>query len=869
MGDGLLRPDSANFNIKANASLYYYYGQKQYEKTDALYIIGEPESNYSVERTSIGGSEQYNKPAPIELFAATSFVDFVRNSKNRDGGGIITAQRAYYNNEYLYTWQMLQDILPDLPANIQTALKTAVFYNKVLYPQLEHGNAAGEWQKYYEDGLDKKKDDHQNLIYENIHEYLKLLVRWFYDIHKRNKKDINQNTGALGWDADPRVKLLNANYEKLFEGGQKPDAKIGDFEELIYRDTNRKNSEKIYAHISIHPPAKDSKKDFAALFSVLYTFISEQKKSVLGFGKKPPEPENFDMVPYLSRENNVNFVIPAVPGELWVKSQPTVLTNIADALPSVVSESFTKNDISIPSPWSIFITNELTLTRGKFAAINKAAFNEWCGLVALLVLRKICRYEGQGLKLEALDVNGGDGEFVRVVKETLPPDSYIFDNPDWTRCYRLSLDGVTIAFLAHNTLICPAYSLGDAVKTKLNKIAPTIVDENGKFLHPADYFKDQSQTMNRDAKCALKLFLMELKTIITREASKNKGGIIKSLQELTDRYSAALGSVKPNPSLSLAPEKKDAVHSTASLFEELCVGPGSANIELPFIMEGAKIEAALIGINICGISSSGADAAHHLITPNLLYNQITMANIAEYGSQIRDGIKLVNADELLLDSMVMIKKDGGSVFHAMPNNSSLSDYEIIWPFNETLLDLYHPEQLNKMASLSSDNEKVTVSLKIKLNGKLGSHTATKEYRIKNVSEMTEDDKRLHGICRIMEKNLIPFWSIWPYAKINDNRGNNTWQRYSCFCIEPNYRGIPVLDIKPVFTSAGNFLAGERKLNTLQTVVHEFYYRRYTDLPAAFKVNEKTEGAPILRGMVFLKEPKTVNSAATRQPKNTA
>ncbi|GMO52821.1 MAG: hypothetical protein Pg6C_19060 [Treponemataceae bacterium] len=867
--NGLLRPDAANFNIKAKSSLYYYYGlyqKPEYNKPDAFYIIGEPEQNYSVEIASRGASSQRNKAAPIELFAATAFIDFVRESKNRGDGGIITAQRAYgNNNEYLYTWQMLQEILPDLPANIQTALKTAIFYNKVLYPHLEHDtDPSGALKKFYID-LDKRKDDKQNFIYENIHEYLTLLVRWFFDIHRRNRKEINQNTGRLGQDADSRVQLFNANNEKLFDGRPVPDAKIENFENLVYHDAYGKKSEKIYALFAARPSAKDSNKDFAALFSVIYSLMGEQKKSFLGFGKKAPEAESFTSVPYLSKENNVSFVIPANPGELWAKSQPTLLSQIADGLPVSVSESFTKNDISIPSPWSIFITNELTLTEPKFAAINKTAFNEWCGIIALLVLRKLNRYENQGLKLEALELVGGDGEFLLVVNETLRPESRIFDNPVWIKTYRLSLDGVTIAFLAHNTLVCSAYSLDIVTKGKLNKIAPTVVNENGEFLPPDNYFKDQSQSLNRDAKYALKLFLIEFKAIITREAARNKGGIIKKLQDLTDKYLAALGNVTPNANLSIEPEKKNAVHSVVQLFEDLILAPGATGSEeLPFIIEGARISAALIGLNICGISSSSAEAANILVTPNLLYNQITPANIGEYRNTARDGIKLFYADELLCDSMILIKKEGGFVFHAMPNDSSLPDSEIIWPLNYALLDeLYSADSLNTMVSFTAGRDKIVVSLKIRLNGKLGAHTVRKEYCIKNSSDNVTGGREANGICWIMEKNLIPFWSLWPYAKINDANGNNTWQRYNCFCVEPNYRGIPVLDIKPVFNGDANYLAGERKLSTLQTVVHEFYYRRYTALPAAFKVYEKTDNAPVYRGMVFLDTPKTVNAGAIR------
>ena len=860
--ESLLQPDSSNFNIKAKASLYYYYRLEQYKKTDALYIIGEPESNFSFEKTARGSSNQRNKAHPVELFAATAMIDFIRENSDRTGGYIITAERAEKEGAYCYTWNMLQNILPDLPINIQHTLKTAIFFNKVLYRDLgENKNVSSIWKDLYSD-LDTRRDNKQNYVYDNINKYLKLLVGWFFNLHKHNMREIDQNKGSLAWETDPRVKLLNAQYTNLFDDIPVDNAKIENFADLIYHDLSGKNSEKIYALVASKPPASGADKSFGALFTNLYAIIGEPKKKLSLFAPKPPAPENFTMVPYLSKENDVVFPRPdAIAGKLWSKSQPTLLVNIAEGLPLGVAESFTKDDISIPSPWSIFIMNELTLTEPKFSAINKGAYKEWCGILALLALRKINLYENQGLKIEEMKLGGGDGNFLRVVNSTLKPESNIFDNHNWIRCHRVTLDGVTIAFLANNTLVCPAYSLDNITKGKLNKLAPTIVDESGNFISPENYFKDQSQTINRNAKYVLKQFLTELKTIITREAGKDRYGIIKSLQDLTDKYIKAISGVTPNSNFVIAPEKKDSVHSVASLFEELCLLPSKASIELPFIMEGAKIRAALIGLNICGIKSSSPEAVHYRIAENLVYNQMSAVNIGEYkNTRTPDGIKLIYADDLLCDSMIMIKKDGASVIHAMPNSSSMSEYEIIWPLNDILLSLYQPDILNKMVSLSADSEKITVSLKIKLSGKLGTHTVSKEYRIKNRSDM-QDNTQLHGVCCIMEKNLIPFWSLWPYALINDTAENNIWQRYNCFCIEPNYRGIPVLDLKPIFENEGVFLAGEQKLSTLRTVLHEFYYRRYTKLPVAFKVIEKTEGVPILRGLVFLAEPKKVSASA--------
>jgi hypothetical protein len=856
--EGLLQPDSASFNIKAKASLYYYYSQKQYTKTDALYIIGENEANFSIEVASRGGPNQHNKAAPIELFAATALIDFVKESDNRKEGKIITASRYEKAGVCYWTWKMLQESLPDLPQYIKNTVKMAIFYNKILYGELKDNSAA--FQNYYDKDIHEKRDGKQNFIYENIHNYLKLLVSWFYDIHKRNKKDVNQNPGSLMWETDVRAKLFNTeNYTNLFDDVPIKGSKIENFENLVYGEIDGKKSEKIYFELCARKHSGGNSKGFATLFDALYKIVQEREKKFALFAPKPPDPENFSRNPYLSLENNAKPNIPVDINNLWAKSEPDTLTDIATGLPTTVSESFTKNDIAVPSPWSIFIMNELALTEPKFKSINKEAFKEWCGIMALLALREVNRYERAGLKLEELKLGSGDGEFLRVVDSTSKPSSTIFDNPNWIKCHRLSLDGVTIAFLAHNTLVCPAYSLDDVTKSKLNIIAPSIVNESGDFQHPSNYFADQTQSLNRDAKYALKLFLTEINTIVTREAVKNRSDIVGHMQNLINYYIKAIGSVTPNSNIAIEPEKKDAVHSAVSVFEELCIKPSKTDAELPFIMHGTKISAALIGTNICGISSSGPEAAHLLVTKDIVYNQIIQATINEYRDKVYDGIKLFCDNDLLLDSMIMIKKDGAQVFHALPNSSSLSDYEIIWPLNSVLLELYDPEELNKMVSLSADSEKVIVNIKIKLSGKPGSplvsHTVSNEYRIKNRSEIPDDDTRMHGICSIMEKNLIPFWSVWPYARINDANGNNIWKRYNFFCIEPNYRGIPVLDMTPVFSGNGDYSSDKpRKLSTLRTVTHEYYYKRYTRLPAAFMVGEKTDGAPIERGLVFLRPP---------------
>jgi hypothetical protein len=861
--DGTLQPDSGNFQIKSKAALYYYYKQEQYRKTDALYIIGEPEQNYSNEAASRGSSQQRNKAHPIELYAVTAFLDFIRESNQRTDSKVITAGRTFAKGEYCYTWKMLQDAEQSIPAGLQRFMKAAVFYNKLLYGEISRGNAAGTWQRYYDSDLATQRDDSQNLLYENLHVYLELFVNWVYDLHKQNLAEIDQNSGRLKWVPDSRVKLFNAGCAELFDNAICADGDIKRFNELVYNETDARKCAAVYSDLCGRPPAGLADKGLAALFATLIDIVSKTEKKTLFFGRqKVPAQETFEVIPYLSKENNVTFQRPdADPNKLWSRSEPKLLIDIADGLPNAISEGFTSNDVSIPSPWSIFIMNELTLTEGKFASLNKTAYNQWCGLLALLVLRKLNLYEKSGLRLAMLKMGHGDGQFLATVEETLPPDSYLFDNPDWRKCYRVSLDDKTLAFLANNILVCPAFSYDAATKTKLNKIAPTIVDENGRFLSPDHYFSDQSQKVNRDSKYALSLFLRELKARVTQEALKNQKDIVKSLQTLLDRFASDLGRVTVNTEISLSKDAGSQIANVYDVFERLCIAAESRQIELPFLLADTigSETVALIGLNICGISAASEQASTIFVTENLLYNQLNAGNIQSLSGQTRDGVKLIYEDELLCGSMVMIKKaedNKEGVFYTLPSNAPIDfSYEIVWPVNDKLLDLFTTEKLNSMLSIRQEQDEVVVTLNLKLRGQFKTHTISKRYRIKEGSDAS--DREAAGTCMIFQKERLPFWAVWPYARVHDRNGVNTWKRYTFFCVELNYRGLPVFEFEPFFTGRQNYLSGAQKLSTISGVINDIYYRRYRELPTAFIVKEKTSGAPIQRGVIFLGEPKTI------------
>jgi hypothetical protein len=759
---------------------------------------------------------------------------------------------------------MLKNANQDLPSAMQHFMRAAVFFNKVLYGDLAYGKGAGRWQSFYSE-LAAKLDNSQNLQYENIYAYLRLFITWIYDIHKKNLDEIDQKTSAMKWIVDDRVKLFNAHVPELFDSEPVSNGIIKGFEELVYNENNGKSAEKIYNDLCGRPPAGTAR-DFAALFTTLFEILKKPEKKFFQVSlskKAKPILENYHNVPYLSQENNITFQRPdAAPNKLWSPSDPKLLRDIADGLPDVPGESFAKNDLSIPSPWSIFIMNELSLKEPKFAALNKGIYNQWCGLIALLALRKITRYENNGLELKKLEFTTGYTDFLDAVRDTCLPVSYIFDSQDWTQCGCVTLKKKTIAFLANNILICPADSYDAETKALLHKIAPSIVDENGGFLPPDVYFKDQGQSLNRDSKHALSLFLNELKLLITKKAANNKSDIIAALQRKIDGYINDIGRTAPNNKIYIDADI-NSIENVYDVFEKLCPVSNSPIIELPFVLDETSggERAALIGLNICGISADSPQAATIFVTENILYNQINTSSIEELKNQKRDDIRLIYDKELLCDSMIMVKKENDAVFPVLPNSSSLADYEIVWPINENLLELYSADTINQMLSAKAGRENITITLTLKLKGKLNVHIISKSYKIMT-SESEEKEQASGGaVCIVFDKNRLPFWAVWPYAKVTGADSENTWRRYNYFCVDPVYKNTPVLEVVPFFKNNKDMLSGEQKLSTVCKPIYDIYYRRYSDLPSALKLKEKTGGMPIYKGAVFLTAPKTVQQGA--------
>ena len=854
-----LMPDSANFHVKAKATLYYYRDQERFTKPDALYIIGEPETNFSNEAYARGSSKQRNKAHPVELFAATAILDFITESNRRKDNKIITANRDSDINGNYYTWNMLHRANQDLSAGMRHLLKIAVFYNKILYNDIKYGGA-GMWQEKYP-GLNSKRDDNKNLLYENIFTYLRLFTDWVFDLHKKNTNEIDQNTRKMKSITDKNVKLFNVNTESLFNSVSVSNGEIPGFDDLVYNESGVKQAEKIYDAINNKRPDGNAK-DFNALFLKLLEIVKSLEKGGIfdRFKNNKPVQENFQPIPYLAGENKGDFQRRDTdPNKLWSASDPDLLYDIANGLPNVFGDNFTRDDISIPSPWSIFIMNELALKESKFAALNKDAYYQWCGLIALIALRKICLYEKQGLELRRLKFEKDNSVFMDTVKDTCLPENIIFNGQKWINCCVVTLNGKTIAFLSNNTIVCPSYSFDNAIKTHLHKIAPSIVAENGKFLSPDSYFKDQSNSMNKQARYALWLFLTELRAVITAVAAQNTNPIIEVLQGKINSFINDLGDTTIDNGISIPPNNQAKVKSVFDIFDLL--SPENSDerlVDLPFVLSETNADktVALLGINVCNISSSSEQAAHILVTRNLLYNQITIEKIPELHGKEHDTILLLHENKLLNDSLMLIMKNGNDIFPVLAGNGYHDDYQIVWPINDKLLEIFPVETLNRMLKFSVNQNTITVTLTLKTRGNYGDHVVTKDYRITDSGSI--DQKDSSGVALVYDKNRMPFWAVWPYSKLIDNKGQNIWKLYNFFCIDPVYKGNSVFEIEPW---PDNIKLGEQRLTTISTAINDVFYRRFNDLPAAFKIKEKTNDKLIDRGAVFLSPPRNIQLGA--------
>jgi len=859
-----VQPDSGNFNIKAKAALNYYEIEKKLEATDALYIIGEPSDNFSYESKNDDGAKQKNKAHPVELFAATAIIDFIRNNGERRRGKVYVAKRPRINKSYCYTWDMLQNVDRDLHILMQAFTRTAIFYNKVLYPQLLKKDSACAWEDYYNEGqstLQTKKGTDNKYHFENIHDYLNFFIDWIYEIHKRNLDKVSEN-GELDWEEDDRVRLFKVkNNRNLFDLTEyNSNGKVKNFESLVYNEVGQ-TSEEILSELNYREPKTDEK-GFPVLFATLKDLFKEKKNSKPKKAITGNDTENRMDTNYVSQENDVGDLGVRVPTDaksfFWVECpNADILGGIANGLPNTNREAYTRNDVAIPSPWSIFITNEMSLTILKFKGLNDDAYNQWCGLIAFLILRRLNNYEqGHQLRIEKLKWNHPNDTFFKTIKDLNLPTSYIFgERAEWLDCTAVKLGNKTIAFLAHNTFVCPSFSISEnAITEELHKLDPSIVGSDGKFRDPKEYFTGRDDS-NR-SKYAMQLVLKRLKTEISRQAKPGKNvKIIDSMKYLLDRYLKALGDDVKNDSISLPADDKLSINSVHDVFEQLCI-PEAKPDKLPFILKntlfGKKV--ALLSLNFTGINPAELNTSY--VTPDLVYSQVRSDNIKKFAG-MRDDIEIVLDTDLLCDSMVMREKDANSenAFNSL-SGKTISGYEVIWPVSEKLLELYTPEQLNRMLDIKKENDSVYVTLTLEVAGKMRTHQVKKEYHINKIENANRgiDDA---GVCSIFDLRRLPFWAVWPYAKVFNSQRKSVWKRYTFFCVDHVYNNTPVFSIEPFFEGGKKEGLKQRKLSAINENIKEFYYRHCTELPTALGIIEQTGSAPRYRGAVFLNQPESI------------
>ena len=858
--DKKVQPDSNNFNIKAKAALNYYEIEKKLEATHSLYLIGEPSDNFSFETKNDDGAKQKNKAHPIELFAATAVLDFIRNNKERRKSLVYVAKRHFIGKSYCYTWDMLQNVDEYLHILMQAFTKTAIFYNKVLYPQLAKNNSAGVWEDYYDDGqwtLQTKMGEDNKYYYENIHNYLGFFVEWIFEIHKKNLNKVLES-GELQWEDDTRVRLFNTAYRDLFYSTECSGGKVKNFDKLVFNEAGQ-SAEEILAELDYRKPKNDIK-GFPALFATLKTLFTENKNNRRQKLIPKNDTENqIKMVNFVSEENDVDLGVPTdVKSSLWVGCpNAKILGGIADGLPNTDLKAYTRNDVAIPSPWSIFITNEMSLTLPKFKGLNEYAYNQWCGLIALLILRRLNNYEqGHKLRIEKLKWNYKDDLFFEKIKDLSFPTSHLFGEKtaDWLDCTAVKLGNETIAFLAHNTFVCPVFSMSKSAITELNVLNPTIVGSDYEFRSPKDYFAGQNDS-NR-SKYALKRVLEKIQEIISGQAKQ--GGenvkIIDSMKKLLRRYWEDLGDVVEDDSISFPSEQELSINSVYDVFEQLCKITFKEEPALPFELINTLPEkrVVLLSLDFTGMTPAELMSSH--VTRDLVYSQVRLNNNIRSFVGKRGGIEIVLDTDLLCDAMVMRDQEGNSenAFHSLSGNT-IPGYEAVWPVSEKLLELYTPDRLNKMLDIKKENDAILVTLTLEVKGKMRIHKITKKYQIKRIADENRgiDDV---GVCSIFESRRLPLWAIWPYAKILNNQKASVWKRYTFFCVDHVYNSTPVFKIEPLFTGGKKEDLKPSKLSAINENAKELYYRHCTELPSALKIFEQRDGNPHYHGAIFLNQP---------------
>lgn len=188
--------DWTNFTTKTKTALSFYLDQQFDKIFDTMYFIGEDSDEFMYVKYNDCGANQQNKANPIELFAATSLIDYLKSKANENLVTKFLTKEVTDDGQTKLSQEMLNEIADsNCFEKLSKFLKFSILYDKYLYPCICDEYAIEGWYKYYKNILHKDADGLQRLC----NSYL----NWIKDLVIKNKisgeRDYEDENGSVDW----------------------------------------------------------------------------------------------------------------------------------------------------------------------------------------------------------------------------------------------------------------------------------------------------------------------------------------------------------------------------------------------------------------------------------------------------------------------------------------------------------------------------------------------------------------------------------------------------------------------------------------------------------------------------------------------
>lgn len=142
--------DWSTFTTKAKTALSFYLNQNFDKIFSRMYFIGEDTNRFMWVENNDCGEKQHNKANPIEVYAATSLIDFLNENVGDDFVTKFMSMEQAANGQKLLTQKMLNEICDSHCFDkISDFLKFSIIYTKYLYPCIKEEYSAEKWYKEY------------------------------------------------------------------------------------------------------------------------------------------------------------------------------------------------------------------------------------------------------------------------------------------------------------------------------------------------------------------------------------------------------------------------------------------------------------------------------------------------------------------------------------------------------------------------------------------------------------------------------------------------------------------------------------------------------------------------------------------------